>query len=164
MFLLLDLSICWSHCQINDHWQHYLKRKPMHFYAIYLPCARELKKLLHDQSTAHNYFKICVILFKYLYLLEQIKFNSPFVWCCWWRLSGGMIQQKSGLKTRGHLAIFWVLEVKRWKILQKLNKRDCFCLHSWLHFLWRFSRKNWFTQYIYDLTSCLAHFLNKTIY
>ena len=29
-------------------------------------------------------------------------------------------------KYGGHLAIFWVLEVKRSKILQKLNKRDCF--------------------------------------
>ena len=24
---------------------------------------------------------------------------------------------------------------------QKLNKRGCFCLHSWLHVLWRFSGK-----------------------
>ena len=52
---------------------------------------------------------------------------------------------KSGLKTGRHHAIFWFLEVKRSKILHKLNKRDCFCLHSWLHFLWRFLRKNWFT-------------------
>ena len=41
---------------------------------------------------------------------------------------------KSGLKTGGHHAIFLVLDVKRSKILQKLNKRDCFCLHSWFHF------------------------------
>ena len=42
--------------------------------------------------------------------------------------------KKSGLKTGGHHAIFRVLEVKRSKMLQKLNKRDCFCLHSWFHF------------------------------
>ena len=40
-------------------------------------------------------------------------------------------------------AIFSVLEVKR---LQKLNKRDCFCLHSWFHFSWPFLRKNWLKQ------------------
>ena len=39
--------------------------------------------------------------------------------------------EKSGLKTGGHHAI---LEVKRSKILQKLSKRDCFCLHSWFYF------------------------------
>ena len=49
-------------------------------------------------------------------------------------------------KQGGHHAIFAVLEINRSKILQKLNKSDCFCLHSWLHFLWCFSRKNWFTQ------------------
>ena len=27
-----------------------------------------------------------------------------------------------------------VLEVKSSKILQKLNERDCFCLHSWFYF------------------------------
>ena len=42
----------------------------------------------------------------------------------------------SGLKTGGHHAVSSVLEVKRSNISQKLNKRDCFCLHSWLHFLW----------------------------
>ena len=42
--------------------------------------------------------------------------------------------QKSGLKTGGHHAILSVLEINRSKILQKLNKSDCFCLHSWLHF------------------------------
>ena len=26
------------------------------------------------------------------------------------------------------------------------HKSDGFCFHSWLHLLWRFSRKNWFTQ------------------
>ena len=26
----------------------------------------------------------------------------------------------------GHLAIFWVLEIKTSKIVQKLNNRDCF--------------------------------------
>ena len=36
--------------------------------------------------------------------------------------------QKSGLKTGGYQAIFSVLEDKRSKLLQKLNKRDCFCL------------------------------------
>ena len=42
----------------------------------------------------------------------------------------------------GHRAIFTVLEINRSKILQNLNKSDCFCLHRWLHFLWRFSCKN----------------------
>ena len=40
---------------------------------------------------------------------------------------------ESGLKTGGRYAIFWVLEVKRSKTLQKLNIQDCFCLHSWFH-------------------------------
>ena len=48
---------------------------------------------------------------------------------------------KSALKTGGHRAISWVLEVKRSKILQKLNIRYCFCLHSWFNFLC-FSGKN----------------------
>ena len=30
--------------------------------------------------------------------------------------------------------IFSVLEINRSKILQKINKSDYFCLHSWLHF------------------------------
>ena len=46
------------------------------------------------------------------------------------------------LKTGVHHAIFLVLEVKRSKILQKLNKKDCFCLHSSFQFLWHFTRKN----------------------
>ena len=50
--------------------------------------------------------------------------------------------EKSGFKTGGDHAIFRVLEVKRSKIFQKLSIRDRFCLHSWFHFLWRFSRKN----------------------
>ena len=44
------------------------------------------------------------------------------------------------------------------KILQKLNKRDCSCLHPW------FKRKGCFTQYIFDSTLSLVHFLNKIIY
>ena len=27
------------------------------------------------------------------------------------------------------------------KLLQKLYKRNCFCLRSWFHFLWHFSRE-----------------------
>ena len=42
---------------------------------------------------------------------------------------------KSGLKTEGHHAILSILEVYRSEILQKLNKRDRFCLYSWFHFL-----------------------------
>ena len=41
---------------------------------------------------------------------------------------------KSGLKTGGHHATVSALEVKRSKILQKFNKGDCFCLHSWFYF------------------------------
>ena len=48
-------------------------------------------------------------------------------------------------------AIFSVLEVKR---LQKLNKRDCFCLHSWFHFSWPFLRKNWLTQLMGQTKLC----------
>ena len=49
---------------------------------------------------------------------------------------------KVRFKNRGQHAIFGVQEVKRSKILQKLNLLDYFCLHYWFHFLWRFSRKN----------------------
>ena len=42
--------------------------------------------------------------------------------------------EKSDLKIQGHHAIFSVLEVKRSEILQRLNKKDYFCLHSWFHF------------------------------
>ena len=45
---------------------------------------------------------------------------------------------KSVLKTVGRHSIFWVLEVKRSKTLQKLNIRDYFCLHSWFHFFMTF--------------------------
>ena len=42
---------------------------------------------------------------------------------------------KIKFKKEGHHTIFWDLEVKGSKIiLQKLNKRDCFCLHSSFHF------------------------------
>ena len=49
--------------------------------------------------------------------------------------------QKSGLKTGGNHAIFSVLEIRRSKILQKLNKRDCFCLRFWFHFYGVFQAK-----------------------
>ena len=42
--------------------------------------------------------------------------------------------QKPGSKTGGNHGIFSVLEVKRSKILQKLRKGDCLCLHSWFLF------------------------------
>ena len=48
-------------------------------------------------------------------------------------------------------AIVSVLQVKR---LQKLNKRDCFCLHSWFHFSWSFLRKNWLTQLMGQTKLC----------
>ena len=58
--------------------------------------------------------------------------------------------QKSGLKTRGHHAIFWVLEVKRSKILQKLNILGCLCLHYWFHFFMAFlARKLMYIIYIW---------------
>ena len=50
-----------------------------------------------------------------------------------------------------------------------MNIIDCFYLHFWFHFLCCFSRINWFTQEIYDLTLCLAqlfgqdHLLNLII-
>ena len=43
------------------------------------------------------------------------------------------IYVKIVFKNRGSQSNFWVLEVKRSKISQKLNKIDCFCLHSWFH-------------------------------
>ena len=73
---------------------------------------------------------------------------------------------KSGLKTGGHHALFWILEVKRSKILQILNKRDCFYLHSLQRFAFftAFLAQNLiYTTNIY-LTLCLADFLNKIIY
>ena len=49
---------------------------------------------------------------------------------------------KIRFKNRGSSCyILSVLEVKTSKALQKFNKRDCFCLHSWFHFLWRFLSK-----------------------
>ena len=51
--------------------------------------------------------------------------------------------KKSGLRIGSHHVIFSVLEVKRSKILQKFNKRDCFCYIETLTFLWLL---------IYDLT------------
>ena len=44
---------------------------------------------------------------------------------------------KIRFKNRGHHAVFSVTEVKRSKILQKLNKSYFFCLHSCFDFLWR---------------------------
>ena len=68
-------------------------------------------------------------------LVDEISLNFPELF-----IKGKYVNIR--LKTGGHYAIFGVLGVKRSKILQKLNKRDCFCLHSWFHFLWHFSRKN----------------------
>ena len=55
------------------------------------------------------------------------------------------------------------LEVKRSTILQKLNKRDCFCNILGLIFMALLAQKLIYTVNIY-LTLCLAHFLNKIIY
>ena len=48
---------------------------------------------------------------------------------------------KMRFKNRGSPCYFLSSRGQRSKILQKLNKRDCFCLHSWFHFVWRFLRK-----------------------
>ena len=64
---------------------------------------------------------------------------------------------KNRFKNRGSPCYF--LEVKRSKILRKLNKGYCFCLQSWLHFLWRFSRK--FLGLISKKTEALYAELNK---
>ena len=93
-----------------------------------------------------------------------------FPWVVYYR----KICKNEAWKTGDHQTIFSVLEVRRSKILETLNKtdcflneRDCFCLHSWFlffsFFFWRFSRKNWLRQWVYDLTLCLAHFVNKVI-
>ena len=72
--------------------------------------------------------------------------------------------QKPSLKAGVTMLFFSVLEVKRSKILQIFNKRDCFCLHSWFHFLQRFLVKNGFTQEIFDLTLHLDHLSIKLNY
>ena len=38
------------------------------------------------------------------------------------------------MKIGGHHTMFSVLEVKISKILQNVNKTDCFCLHTWFCF------------------------------
>ena len=65
---------------------------------------------------------------------------------------------KIRFKNRCHHAIFSVLEAKISKILQQLSKRDCFCIHTWFNFSWRFSHKTDLHTSI-DLTLCLAHCL-----
>ena len=60
-------------------------------------------------------------------LVDEISLNFPELF-----VIGKYV--KISFKNRGHHAILSVLEIKRSKILQKLNKRDCFCLHSWFRF------------------------------
>ena len=43
-----------------------------------------------------------------------------------------------------------------------MNKTDSFCLHSWFH-LYGVSRAKTDLHNKYDLTLCLAYFLNKII-
>ena len=45
-----------------------------------------------------------------------------------------------GFKNKGSPYFFLRSRGQKMKILQKLNKRDCFCLHSRFNFLWRFSK------------------------
>ena len=61
-------------------------------------------------------------------LADEISLNFPELF-----VRGKYL--KIRFRNRGHHAIFSVLEVKRSIILQKLNKRDYFCLHSWFQFL-----------------------------
>ena len=44
--------------------------------------------------------------------------------------------------------------LKRSKILQKLNKGDCFCLNSWFHFFYGTSRTkiHWHNKYIFKFS------------
>ena len=57
---------------------------------------------------------------------------------------------KIRFKNRGSPCYFLSSRGQKIKNITKLNKRNCFCLHSWLHVLWHFLHKNWFTQQIYD--------------
>ena len=66
-------------------------------------------------------------------------------------------------KNRGSSCYFLSSRSRKIKILQKLNKRDCFCLHSWFHF-YGVSRAKTDLHGKYDLTLCLAHFFNKIIH
>ena len=95
-------------------------------------------------SFSFFFFSYCVL--KSMKSLTILTRYDTIKSCRWNFFTSKENMQKSSLKAGVHHAIFWVLEVKRSKILQKLNKRDCFCLHSWFHFAWRFSRKNWFIQ------------------
>ena len=64
-------------------------------------------------------------------LVHDISLNFPELF-----IIGKIV--KIRFKNRGHHAIFSILEINRSKILQKINKSDCFCLHSWLHFFMAF--------------------------
>ena len=66
---------------------------------------------------------------------------------------------KTRFKNRGYHAIFSVLEANISKILQKLNKTDCFCLHSWFHFLWSF-----FAQKLTDTINIWFNFVVCSIF
>ena len=52
------------------------------------------------------------------------------------------IYVKIRFKSRESLHYFLSSRGQKIKKIQKLNKRHCFCLHFWFHFLWHFSHKD----------------------
>ena len=86
---------------------------------------------------------------------------------CWsnffkffWVVHYRKIYESHGLKAGGCSTSFSVLEVKRSKILQVLSKRG-FLITLSISFLMLFHMQIWFTQFTYNLSLCLAHFLEK---
>ena len=69
-------------------------------------------------------------------LVDEISLNFPVFYIIGKYIKIRLKNSKTGV----HHAILRVLEVERSKILHKLNKRNCFCLHSRLHFFYGISR------------------------
>ena len=64
---------------------------------------------------------------------------------------------KIRFKNRGHHAVFSVTEVKRSKILQKLNKSYFLCLHSCFDFLWRDLHNKYMIYFVFGSFSKHDH-------
>ena len=69
--------------------------------------------------------------------------------------------KKSDYSSLGVTMHFLSSRGQKVKNITKIEQKILFLFIFLVSFLWRFSRKNWFTQYIYDLTLCLAHFSKK---
>ena len=68
-------------------------------------------------------------------LVDQISVNFPKFF-----IKGKYV--KIRFKNKRSPCYFLSSRGQKIKVLQKLNKRGCFCLHSLFHFIWRFLRKN----------------------